>query len=347
MDLITLAVMVVKIIVVFVAMLLTVAYLTWLERKVLGHMQIRYGPLRVGWHGLLQPIADGIKLFFKEDIVVDSANKVIYHLAPFIITVCAFASFAVIPFGGELTLFGHTIPLRIADVNIGILYIFALSSLSVYGITLAGWSSNNKYALMGGLRSSAQMISYELSIGLSIIGVLMLTGSLSIVEIVKAQKEGWFIITQPIGFIVFLICGIAECNRTPFDLPEAESELVAGFHVEYSSMKFALFFMAEYAHMIVVSALVTTLFLGGWYLPFFNIESITPSTLIGQIIVSLLPIGVFGAKVFFFLFFFIWLRATYPRLRYDQLMQFGWKVLFPLALFNVILTAVLQIANLI
>jgi len=347
MDLITLAVMVVKIIVVFVAMLLTVAYLTWLERKVLGHMQIRYGPLRVGWHGLLQPIADGIKLFFKEDIVVDSANKVIYHLAPFIITVCAFASFAVIPFGGELTLFGHTIPLRIADVNIGILYIFALSSLSVYGITLAGWSSNNKYALMGGLRSSAQMISYELSIGLSIIGVLMLTGSLSIVEIVKAQKEGWFIITQPIGFIVFLICGIAECNRTPFDLPEAESELVAGFHVEYSSMKFALFFMAEYAHMIVVSALVTTLFLGGWYLPFFNIESITPSTLIGQIIVSLLPIGVFGAKVFFFLFFFIWLRATYPRLRYDQLMQFGWKVLFPLALFNVALTAILHIAQLI
>jgi len=347
MDLITLAVMVVKIIVVFVAMLLTVAYLTWLERKVLGHMQIRHGPLRVGWHGLLQPIADGIKLFFKEDIVVDSANKVIYHLAPFIITVCAFASFAVIPFGGELTLFGHTIPLRIADVNIGILYIFALSSLSVYGITLAGWSSNNKYALMGGLRSSAQMISYELSTGLSIIGVLMLTGSLSIVEIVKAQKEVWFIITQPLGFIVFLICGIAECNRTPFDLPEAESELVAGFHVEYSSMKFALFFMAEYAHMIVVSALVTTLFLGGWYLPFFDIGSITPSTLIGQIIVSLLPIGIFGAKVFFFLFFFIWLRATYPRLRYDQLMQFGWKVLFPLALFNVALTAILQIAQLI
>jgi NADH-quinone oxidoreductase subunit H len=261
--------------------------------------------------------------------------------------VCAFASFAVIPFGGELTLFGHTIPLRIADVNIGILYIFALSSLSVYGITLAGWSSNNKYALMGGLRSSAQMISYELSIGLSIIGVLMLTGSLSIVEIVKAQKEVWFIITQPLGFIVFLICGIAECNRTPFDLPEAESELVAGFHVEYSSMKFALFFMAEYAHMIVVSALVTTLFLGGWYLPFFDIGSITPSTLIGQIIVSLLPIGIFGAKVFFFLFFFIWLRATYPRLRYDQLMQFGWKVLFPLALFNVALTAILQIAQLI
>jgi len=346
MDMVTLAIMVVKAIVVFVAMLLGVAYLTWLERKVLGHMQIRYGPMRVGWHGLLQPIADGIKLFFKEDIVVDSANKVIYLLAPFIITVCAFASFAVVPFGNELTLFGKTIPLRIADVNIGILYIFALSSLSVYGLTLAGWSSNNKYSLMGGLRSSAQMISYELSMGLSIIGVLMLTGSLSMVEIVKAQSDLWFILKQPLGFIIFLICGIAECNRTPFDLPEAESELVAGFHVEYSSMKFALFFLAEYAHMIVMSAIVTTLFLGGWHLPFVDISSFQPSSLIGQLVVSLLPIGIFTTKVFLFLFFFIWLRATYPRLRYDQLMKFGWKVLFPLALFNIVFTAILQIVNL-
>ena len=346
MDIITLSVMVLKIIVVFVAMLLGVAYLTWLERKVLGHMQIRYGPMRVGWHGLLQPIADGIKLFFKEDIVVDNANKAIYLLAPFIVTVCAFASFAVVPFGNELSLFGRTIPLRIADVNIGILYIFALSSLSVYGLTLAGWSSNNKYSLMGGLRASAQMISYELSVGLSIIGVLMLTSSLSMVEIVKAQSDHWFILKQPLGFIVFLICGIAECNRTPFDLPEAESELVAGFHVEYSSMKFALFFLAEYAHMIVMGALITTLFLGGWQLPFVDISSFHPATLMGQLVVSLLPICVFVAKVFLCLFFFIWLRATYPRLRYDQLMKFGWKVLFPLALFNIMLTAVLQIVNL-
>lgn len=347
MNLIALAIMVVKIIVVFVAMLLGVAYLTWLERKVLGHMQLRYGPMRVGWHGLLQPIADGIKLFFKEDIVVDKANKVIYLLAPFIVTVCAFASFAVVPFGSELTLFGQTIPLRIADVNIGILYIFALSSLSVYGLTLAGWSSNNKYSLMGGLRSSAQMISYELPIGLSIIGVLMLTSSLSMVEIVRAQSDVWFIVKQPLGFIVFLICGVAECNRTPFDLPEAESELVAGFHVEYSSMKFALFFLAEYAHMIVMGSLITTLFLGGWHLPFVDIGSFHPTTLLGQLVVSFLPIGIFVAKVFLFLFFLIWLRATYPRLRYDQLMKFGWKVLFPLAIFNIVLTAILQIANII
>ena len=346
MDLITLSIMLLKIIVVFIAMLLGVAYLTWLERKVLGHMQVRYGPMRVGWHGLLQPIADGIKLFFKEDIVVENANKVIYVLAPFVVTVCAFASFAVVPFGNELTIFGQTIPLRIADVNIGILYIFALSSLSVYGLTFAGWSSNNKYALMGGLRASAQMISYELPAGLSIIGVLMLTGSLSMVEIVNAQKDLWFIIKQPLGFILFLICSVAECNRTPFDLPEAESELVAGFHVEYSSMKFALFFLAEYAHMIVMASLVTTLFLGGWHLPFIDISSLHPTALIGQLVVSLLPICVFGVKVFCFLFFLIWLRATYPRLRYDQLMKFGWKVLFPLALFNIVLTAILQIFNL-
>jgi NADH-quinone oxidoreductase subunit H len=347
MDLITFAIIVVKIIVVFVVMLLSVAYLTWLERKVLGHMQIRYGPMRTGFHGLMQPIADGIKLFFKEDIIVDKANKVIYVLSPFIIAVCAFASFAVVPFGNELNIFGQTIPLRIADVNIGILYIFALSSLSVYGVTLAGWSSNNKYSLMGGIRSSAQMISYELAVGLSIIGVLMLAGSLSMVAIVEAQSGLWFIIKQPLGFIIFLICGIAECNRTPFDLPEAESELVAGFHVEYSSMKFALFFMAEYAHMIVMGALVTTLFLGGWHLPFVDISSFQPATLFGQLVISLLPIGIFCAKVFLIMFFIIWLRATYPRLRYDQLMKFGWKVLFPLALFNIVLTAILQIVNLI
>ena len=345
MDITTLIIVLLKIIVVFIAMLLGVAYTTWLERKVLGHMQIRYGPMRTGWHGLLQPIADGIKLVFKEDIVVDNANKLIYIISPFIVAVCAFASFAVVPFGYEIVLFGQTVPLRIADVNIGILYIFALSSLSVYGVTLAGWSSNNKYALMGGLRGSAQMVSYELSAGLSIIGVLMITGSLSMVEIVKAQSDGWFIIKQPIGFILFLICGIAECNRTPFDLPEAESELVAGFHVEYSSMKFALFFLAEYAHMIVMGGLITTLFLGGWQIPFVDLSSFHPAGLMGQLVLALLPIGVFGFKVFCCLFFFVWLRATYPRLRYDQLMTFGWKVLFPLALFNILLTAVLIIFN--
>jgi NADH-quinone oxidoreductase subunit H len=324
MDIIEIGIAVVKVVVVFVCVLLCVAYTTWLERKVLGHMQVRCGPLRVGWHGLLQPIADGLKLFFKEDIVVSSANKFLYILSPMIITIAAYASFAVVPFGNQIELFGRTIDLHIADVDIGVLYIFALSSLSVYGVTLAGWSSNSKYALLGGLRASAQMISYELSVGLSIIGVLMLAGSLSLVDIVAAQ-DVWYIVYQPIGFLIFLICGFAECNRSPFDLPEAENELVAGFHVEYSSMKFALFFMAEYAHMIVVSALVATLFLGGWRGP-------------------VLP-GViwFLLKVFAMLFLFIWVRATFPRFRYDQLMKFGWKVLFPAALVNILLTGVCMV----
>jgi NADH-quinone oxidoreductase subunit H len=324
MDIIEIGIAVVKVVVVFVCVLLCVAYTTWLERKVLGHMQVRCGPLRVGWHGLLQPIADGLKLFFKEDIVVSSANKFLYILSPMIITIAAYASFAVVPFGNQIELFGRTIDLHIADVDIGVLYIFALSSLSVYGVTLAGWSSNSKYALLGGLRASAQMISYELSVGLSIIGVLMLAGSLSLVDIV-ARQDVWYVVYQPLGFLIFLICGFAECNRSPFDLPEAENELVAGFHVEYSSMKFALFFMAEYAHMIVVSALVATLFLGGWRGP-------------------VLP-GViwFLLKVFAMLFLFIWVRATFPRFRYDQLMKFGWKVLFPAALVNILLTGVCMV----
>ena len=283
-------------------------------------MQIRYGPLYVGWHGLLQPIADGIKLLFKEDLVVASAHKFLYILAPFIVTVCAFVSFAVVPFGDSIQILGRRVDLVIADVNIGILYIFAISSLSVFGIVLAGWSSNNKYSLLGGLRSSGQMISYELPIGMSIIGVLMLSGTLSMVGIVKAQAGMWNVILQPLGFIIFMICGIAECNRTPFDLPEAESELVAGFHVEYSSMKFALFFIAEYAHMLVMSGMAVTLFLGGWHGP------ILPGPLW------------FMIKVFAILFFFIWLRATFPRFRYDQLMKFGWKVLFPLSILNILIT---------
>jgi NADH-quinone oxidoreductase subunit H len=317
--LIEIGIAVVKVVVVFVCVLLCVAYTTWLERKVLGHMQVRCGPLRVGWHGLLQPIADGLKLFFKEDIVVSGANKFLYIISPLIATIAAYASFAVIPFGDRIAMFGRSIDLHIADIDIGVLYIFALSSLSVYGVTLAGWSSNSKYALLGGLRASAQMISYELSIGLSIIGVLMLSGSLRLVDIV-ARQDVWYIVKQPIGFLIFLICGFAECNRSPFDLPEAENELVAGFHVEYSSMKFALFFMAEYAHMIVVSALVATLFLGGWR---------------GPVLPGFVWLFI---KVFVILFLFIWVRATFPRFRYDQLMKFGWKVLFPLALLNILVT---------
>ena len=324
--------MIVKIVVVFVALLLSVAYMTWLERKVLGHMQSRLGPHRVGMNGLLQPIADGIKLFFKEDVIVTAADKVVYHLAPFIIVSTALLTVAVIPFGDSVKIFNHDIPLRIADINIGLLYIFALSSLGVYGIVLAGWSSNNKYALMGGLRSAAQMVSYELPLGLATIGVLMQSESLSLAKIVQAQAtQGWFFLPQFIGFLIFFICAVAECNRTPFDLPEAEGELVAGFHIEYSSMKFALFFMAEYASVILMSALIVTLFFGGWLGPGF----IPCPAWCG-------PIW-FGIKVFIFSFIFIWLRATFPRFRYDQLMKFGWKVLFPLSIINIAVTAVVMI----
>ena len=324
--------MLMKIVVVFVALLLTVAYMTWLERKVLGHMQSRLGPHRVGMNGLLQPIADGIKLFFKEDVIVTAADKVVYHLAPFIIVSTALLTVAVIPFGDSVKIFSHDMPLRIADINIGLLYIFALSSLGVYGIVLAGWSSNNKYALMGGLRSAAQMVSYELPLGLATIGVLMQSESLSLAKIVQAQAtQGWFFLPQFIGFLIFFICAVAECNRTPFDLPEAEGELVAGFHIEYSSMKFALFFMAEYASVILMSALIVTLFFGGWLGPGFLPWPVWCG-----------PIW-FGVKVFIFIFIFIWLRATFPRFRYDQLMKFGWKVLFPLSIINIAVTAVVMI----
>ncbi len=313
---------VVKVLVVFSVMMLIVAYMTLMERKVLGHMQVRFGPNRVGPFGLFQPIADGIKLFFKEDIIVPHANKVIYILAPAVIVVTALVSYAVIPFGDSITVMGRSIDLVVADVNVGILYLLAISSLGVYGVVMGGWASNNKYSLLGSIRSSAQMISYELSLGLSLIGVLMITGSLSLTRIVEAQSPVWFVVYQPLGFLIFLISAVAECSRTPFDLTECENELVAGYQTEYSSMKFALYYLAEYAHILVVSSLAVTLFFGGWRGP-------------------LLPPPVwFLIKVFAFIFFFIWIRATFPRFRYDQLMKFGWKVLFPLALVNIMLTAV-------
>lgn len=310
----------IKIIAVLGALMLTVAYLTWLERKVLGDIQVRLGPMRVGYHGLLQPIADGLKLFFKEDIIPAQADRTVYIVAPILAIIPALISFAVIPFGSQVKVLGRTIDLYITDVNIGILYIFAVASLGIYGIVLAGWSSNNKYSLLGAMRSSAQMISYELSMALSIVGVLMIAQSLSLVEIVKAQSKLWFIFLQPVGFLIYLICAVAETNRAPFDLPEAETELVAGFHVEYSSMKFALFFLAEYANIITVSAIATTLFLGGWRGPFLP------------------PVIWFLIKIFAFIFLFIWLRATLPRFRYDQLMGFGWKVLLPVSLANILVT---------
>ncbi|HWT81658.1 MAG TPA: NADH-quinone oxidoreductase subunit NuoH [Candidatus Methylomirabilis sp.] len=330
----TLIVMLVKIGVVFGVLLLTVAYMTWIERKVIADIQVRLGPMRVGFHGLLQPIADGLKLMFKEDLIPSQVERVVFLLAPSLSIIPAFIAFAVIPFGDTTTLFGllsKPVALHITDIDVGVLFVFGVASLGVYGIVLAGWSSNNKYSLLGGLRSSAQLISYELSMGLSVVGVLILAGSLSLVEIVRAQAgvgwflgipyPRWFLFSQPLGFLIYFTCALAETNRAPFDLPEAETELVAGFHTEYSSMKFAMFFMAEYANMITVAALATTLFLGGWHGPF-----------------GLSPVWFLG-KVFFLLFLFIWFRATLPRFRYDQLMSFGWKVLLPLALLNVVWSA--------
>ena len=314
----------VKVLVVFTAMLLIVAYMTLMERKVLGHMQVRYGPNRAGPYGLLQPIADGIKLFFKEDIIIPHANRLIYIFAPTVIVITALMSYAVIPFGDNITILGYKVDMVVADVNVGLLYLFAISSLGVYGVVMGGWASNNKYSLLGAIRSSAQMISYELSLGLSIIGVLMITGSLSTMKIVEAQSQVWFIVYQPLGFIIYLISAVAECSRTPFDLTECENELVAGYQTEYSSMKFGLYYLAEYAHILVVSSLAVTLFFGGWHGPLLP------------------PVVWFLIKVFIFIFFFIWIRATFPRFRYDQLMTFGWKVLFPLSLLNIMITAVVM-----
>lgn len=314
-------VIILEVVVVVGALLTSVAYMTWLERKLLGHMQHRFGPLRVGPRGLLQPLADGIKLFLKEDITPEQANKVIYYLAPAIAAITAFGVFAFIPFARETSLFGLDFPMVISNMGIGLLYIIGLSSLGVYGVVLGGWSSGSKYSLLGSLRAASQMISYELPLVLSMLGVILLAGSLNMVDIVKAQNPYWFILFQPLGFLIYLTCGIAECKRSPFDLPEAESELVGGFHTEYSSMKFALFFLAEYAHIIAVSAIGATLFLGGWRGPFLP------------------PILWFCIKVFALAFFFIWIRATFPRLRYDQLMNLGWKFLLPLALLNVMITS--------
>jgi NADH-quinone oxidoreductase subunit H len=322
--------------------MLIVAYATWCERKVIGHMQTRLGPMRTGWHGLLQPIADGLKLFFKEDIIPTEATRVPFLLAPMMILVPALITVAVIPFGPDLKLGGFLIPQQITDLNVGVLYILAFAGLGIYGIVLAGWASNSKYSLLGGVRASAQMISYELSAGLTIIAVFMLSETLSLREIVALQQQdlwgvcsfvpNWYVFTQPLAFGLFIVTGLAEINRTPFDMPEAESELVSGFCTEYSSMKYALFFMAEYANMIVISAIAATLFLGGWSAP-FNIAILT---MIPGFVWLLL-------KIFALMFFFMWLRATFPRVRYDQLMRMGWKVLLPLALANVVITGLVVV----
>jgi NADH-quinone oxidoreductase subunit H len=326
----------VEILVIFTMMMLTVSYLVYFERKISAWAQNRLGPNRVGWYGLLQPFADVFKLALKEDIVPTNANKPIHTLAPIIALFVAFTTYAVIPFGPDINLFGFTVPLVVADVNIGILYVLALSSLGVYALTLAGWSSGSKYSLLGGIRSSAQMISYEISMGFSVAGVLLFAGSLRPVAIVQAQ-HGWMwnVVLQPIGFITFLVAAFAETNRLPFDLPEAEPELVGGFHTEYSSMKFAGFFLAEYANMIISSALIVTLYLGGWQFPYIESFGLPAGLVLAIQIIS------FFAKIAFLLFFFIWVRWSIPRFRYDQLMNLGWKVMFPLSLINIIWVACL------
>ncbi len=314
-------------------MLTVVANLVYAERRISAFIQNRIGPNRVGPWGLLQAPADVLKLFIKEEIVPAKANRFLHTLAPVISISVALVTFAVIPFGDTISLFGREIQLMIADVNIGVLYIFALTSLGVYGITLAGWSSNNKYSLLGGLRSSAQLISYELSLGLSVVGVIMIAGTLQLDKIVELQSGfAWNAFLTPIGFITFVVASFAETNRLPFDLPEAEPELVGGYHTEYSGMKFGSFFLAEYANMITSSALIVTLFLGGWQFPFLEAFGLSP------ILVSIAKVITFIAKVVAVLFFYIWIRWTIPRFRYDQLMNLGWKVMLPLAILNLVVT---------
>jgi len=384
---------VVKALVVLGILLLTLLYMQWVERKVIAHIQGRWGPHRVGPHGLLQPFADTVKLLTKEDLTPPHANKFFFVLAPFLAVSLALLSVAVIPFGGEIEVFGVKTTAQLTDLNIGLLFLFAVTSLGVYGIALAGWASNNKYALLGGLRSSAQMISYELSLTLGVVGVLLLAESLSLRQIVDAQAgyyfgflPRWHLFQGPwpqvVGFLVYLAAAFAETNRIPFDLPEAETELVAGFHTEYSSMKFAMFFMAEYANMITVSCLATVLFLGGWHPPlpqslgiqfapvlvaalgagmlFYHGQGApagkqrlsmqvfgVAAALMGlaflapAVRATFSPLFWFAAKSGFFLFLYIWVRGTLPRFRYDQLMSFGWKFLFPVGVANVLITALM------
>ncbi|HEX4019603.1 MAG TPA: NADH-quinone oxidoreductase subunit NuoH [Acidobacteriaceae bacterium] len=330
----------VKVIIVTVILLTSVAYTVLLERKVVGRIQNRWGPTRVGPFGLMQPLADGLKLFLKEDMIPAGVYRPLYILAPMIALSCALISIGVIPFGTALRVHGVEL-FQIADLNIGLLVILAVTSVGVYGIALSGWSSNNKYSMLGSLRSTAQMISYELALGLSVVGVVLRSGSLRLRDIVDIQSthgmRSWNVFGgfQFVAFFIYLIAAYAETNRTPFDLPEAETELTGGYHTEYSSMKFAMFFMAEYANMITVGCVATLLFLGGWSSPFGNLLP----AIGGPVVQAILPLFWFVAKVFFFLFLYIWVRGTLPRFRYDQLMGFGWKFLMPLALANILVTS--------
>jgi NADH-quinone oxidoreductase subunit H len=323
----------------FILLFLTIAaVLTYVERRISAFIQDRLGPNRVGPFGLFQPVADLIKILFKEEIIPANADKTLHTIAPIISLFVAYSIIAVLPIGEKIVIGGKEIKLIVADVNIGFLYILALSSMGVYGITLSGWSSNNKYSLLGALRASAQMVSYELSLGLSLVGVVLVSGSIKIDEIIKSQANVWNIFYQPVGFIIFLVSAFAETNRLPFDLPEAEPELVAGYHTEYSGMKFGAFYLAEYTNVITASLLTTAFFLGGWYFPFIDIYSgLNPN------IAAILQIIVFFAKAGIIIFLFMLVRWTLPRFRYDQLMRLGWQVLLPLALLNVLVTGLVKI----
>ncbi len=328
----------VKILVVLNATLVGVTYMVLLERKVIAWAQSRLGPMRVGPYGILQPVADAVKLMIKEDITPVRADKWVFTAAPIISMVPALIVYAVIPFGPTVRIFGHPVSLFVTDVNIGLLYVVSVASVGVYGIILAGYASNSKYPLLASLRASAQLISYEVAVTLTLVSVIMMAGSLSMVSIVNAQynQHVWFAFVQPLAFGIFVIGGLAETNRAPFDMPEAEQELTGGFHTEYSGMRFALFFLAEYANMIVVSSVATTLFLGGWLRPFPHVAALH--------FFDLIPSWTwFLIKSFLFLYFFIWIRATLPRYRYDQLMRLGWKVLIPLAIANLVVTGIVKV----
>jgi NADH-quinone oxidoreductase subunit H len=328
-----------KIVVLLNAVLVSVTFMTLLERKIIAWVQVRLGPMRVGPHGVLQPIADAVKLLLKEDITPTRADKGVFTLAPIVSMVPALIAFAVIPFDREATFFGYEVPLYIADINVGLLYIVSITSIGVYGIILAGYASNSKFPLLAGLRASAQLISYEIAVTMMLVSMVVTAGTLSMVGIVEAQRAHgvWYAFVQPVAFVILFIGGLAETNRAPFDMPEAEQELTGGFHTEYSGMRFALFFLAEYANMIVVSAVATTLFLGGYLRPFPGIEALW--------VLDYVPGWLwFFLKTFLFIYIFMWIRATLPRYRYDQLMRLGWKVLIPLGIANLVVTAVLKVA---
>ncbi|WP_018992405.1 NADH-quinone oxidoreductase subunit NuoH [Aromatoleum toluclasticum] len=318
------AVIMVKVILITVILFIVPVPLTWLERKIAGHIQQRMGPMRVGWHGLLQPVADGLKLLTKEDNIPDQSDRVLFKIAPFVALVPPFMVFVAVPFGDDVSIFGYETPLYLSDMNVGLLYILAVAGLEIYGVIFGGWASNSKYALLGSLRTCAQLISYEIPMGFAVIGVVMLSQSMNLSDIVDAQEPLWFIVYQPLGFFVFFIAGLAEAQRIPFDLAEAEGDLGAGYHTEYSGMRFSFFMISEYLVMLTISVLCVLLFFGGWH---------------GVLIPLPAPIW-FALKVGFFIYLFMWFRFTFPRYRYDQLMSIGWKVLVPLSILNILITGI-------